>query len=130
MEYEFILRIFTAALLGGLIGLEREWRAKESGFRTHLLVALGSGTGGQRYWFHWCRYHHFPQVRKCRQRTDDCCRSVGYGSHRTGLRWWHVCALRRQYIDGTGGIGSIQLLPPQVRQASQRISLIFTGSNL
>ena len=42
MEYEFILRIFCAAVLGGLIGLEREWRAKEAGFRTHFLVALGS----------------------------------------------------------------------------------------
>ena len=42
MEYEFILRIFIAALLGGLIGLEREYRAKEAGFRTHFLVALGS----------------------------------------------------------------------------------------
>ena len=42
MEQEFILRIFVAALLGGLIGLEREWRAKEAGFRTHFLVALGS----------------------------------------------------------------------------------------
>ena len=42
IEYDFILRIFVAALLGGLIGLEREWRAKEAGFRTHFLVALGS----------------------------------------------------------------------------------------
>ena len=42
LEYEFILRIFCAAILGGLIGLEREYRAKEAGFRTHFLVALGS----------------------------------------------------------------------------------------
>ena len=42
MEYDFILRIFCAAILGGLIGLEREWRAKEAGLRTHFLVALGS----------------------------------------------------------------------------------------
>ena len=42
MEYEFILRIFCAALLGGVIGLEREYRAKEAGLRTHFLVALGS----------------------------------------------------------------------------------------
>lgn len=42
MEYEFILRIFCAAVLGGMIGLEREYRAKEAGFRTHFLVALGS----------------------------------------------------------------------------------------
>ena len=42
MTYDFILRILIAALLGGLIGLEREYRAKEAGFRTHFLVALGS----------------------------------------------------------------------------------------
>ncbi|MBR6843207.1 MAG: MgtC/SapB family protein [Prevotella sp.] len=42
MELDFILRIFVAALLGGAIGLEREYRAKEAGFRTHFLVALGS----------------------------------------------------------------------------------------
>ena len=39
---ELILRIVVAALLGGFIGLEREYRAKEAGFRTHFLVALGS----------------------------------------------------------------------------------------
>ena len=42
MELDFILRIFVAALLGGAIGLEREYRSKEAGFRTHFLVALGS----------------------------------------------------------------------------------------
>ena len=42
MQLELITRIFVAALLGGAIGLEREYRAKEAGFRTHFLVALGS----------------------------------------------------------------------------------------
>lgn len=42
MEYEHLLRIFVAALLGGVIGLEREYRSKMAGFRTHFLVALGS----------------------------------------------------------------------------------------
>ena len=42
MTWEFILRIFVAALLGGAIGLEREYRSKEAGMRTHFLVALGS----------------------------------------------------------------------------------------
>lgn len=42
MTTEFILRLFIAAMLGGIIGLEREYRAKEAGFRTHFLVALGS----------------------------------------------------------------------------------------
>lgn len=39
---EYIIRLAVAALLGGIIGLEREYRAKEAGFRTHFLVALGS----------------------------------------------------------------------------------------
>ena len=43
MTSEFILRIFIAGLLGGAIGLEREYRAKEAGLRTHFLVGLGSG---------------------------------------------------------------------------------------
>ena len=43
ITYDFVLRLFVAAMLGGVIGLEREYRAKEAGFRTHFLVALGSG---------------------------------------------------------------------------------------
>lgn len=42
MTTDFILRITIAAVLGGIIGLEREYRSKEAGFRTHFLVALGS----------------------------------------------------------------------------------------
>ena len=42
MTYEFIFRVFTAAILGGVIGFEREYRAKEAGLRTHFLVAMGS----------------------------------------------------------------------------------------
>ncbi|MBQ7571248.1 MAG: MgtC/SapB family protein [Bacteroidaceae bacterium] len=38
----FLLRILVAALLGGAIGMERGFRAKEAGFRTHFLVALGA----------------------------------------------------------------------------------------
>lgn len=39
---DFIFRVFVAALLGGIIGFEREYRAKEAGLRTHFLVAMGS----------------------------------------------------------------------------------------
>ena len=39
---EFIFRVFVAALLGGMIGFEREYCAKEAGLRTHFLVAMGS----------------------------------------------------------------------------------------
>lgn len=42
MTLELLQRIVCAAMLGGLIGLEREYRAKEAGFRTHFLVGLGA----------------------------------------------------------------------------------------
>lgn len=42
MEGTLILRLTVAALLGGIIGFDREYRAKEAGLRTHFLVALGS----------------------------------------------------------------------------------------
>jgi putative Mg2+ transporter-C (MgtC) family protein len=37
-----LLRVVVAAGLGGAVGLERELREREAGFRTHLLVSVGS----------------------------------------------------------------------------------------
>ena len=42
IDWNLILRLLLAGVMGGLIGLERELRAKEAGFRTHFIVALGS----------------------------------------------------------------------------------------
>lgn len=39
---EVLLRLFVAAVLGAAIGLEREWRERQAGLRTHLLVCVGS----------------------------------------------------------------------------------------
>ena len=39
---ESLLRLALAAVLGGLIGAERELRERQAGLRTHLLVAVGS----------------------------------------------------------------------------------------
>ena len=41
-EWVIIGRLALAALLGLLIGIERTYRAKTAGMRTHFLVALGS----------------------------------------------------------------------------------------
>ena len=38
----WMLRIFLAAVLGGIIGTERSRRQKEAGIRTHVIVAIGS----------------------------------------------------------------------------------------
>jgi putative Mg2+ transporter-C (MgtC) family protein len=42
LEVELVLRLVGAAVLGGAVGLERETRDQPAGFRTHILVALGS----------------------------------------------------------------------------------------
>ena len=39
---EATLRIVIAAALGGAVGIERELREHDAGFRTHMLVAIGS----------------------------------------------------------------------------------------
>ena len=42
MEIEIILKILLSALLGGIIGLEREISHREAGLRTTMLIAVGS----------------------------------------------------------------------------------------
>lgn len=39
---EAILRLLLAAAVGGLVGIEREVRGRQAGFRTNLLVCVGS----------------------------------------------------------------------------------------
>jgi putative Mg2+ transporter-C (MgtC) family protein len=39
---EALVRLALAAVLGGAVGLEREYRQKPAGLRTNMLIALGS----------------------------------------------------------------------------------------
>ena len=41
-DYELIWRLVLSALLGGLLGLEREAHGRAAGLRTHILVSVGS----------------------------------------------------------------------------------------
>jgi putative Mg2+ transporter-C (MgtC) family protein len=41
-DLELIQRLLLAALLGALLGFEREWRQKFAGLRTNILIAIGS----------------------------------------------------------------------------------------
>jgi putative Mg2+ transporter-C (MgtC) family protein len=41
-QTQMIIRLMLAALLGGIIGVEREINSKAAGFRTHILVCIGS----------------------------------------------------------------------------------------
>lgn len=39
---DFIYRLLMAMLVGGLVGLEREWSNKSAGLKTNMLVAIGA----------------------------------------------------------------------------------------
>ncbi len=41
-DFELIKRLCLSALLGGILGLEREYRHKDAGLRTNILIAMGS----------------------------------------------------------------------------------------
>ena len=42
IESSVLLRLILAVLLGGVIGMEREMHGRPAGFRTHIVVCLGS----------------------------------------------------------------------------------------
>ena len=105
MEYEFILRIFVAALLGGLIGLEREYRAKEAGFRTHFLVALGSAL------FMIVSAYGFADVP---MRGD-------------GAMRWDVSRIAAQVVSGIGFIGAGTII---FRKQENMVSGLTTAAGL
>lgn len=41
-HWELALRVVLAVVVGGLVGLEREWSNRAAGFRTHILVCVGA----------------------------------------------------------------------------------------
>jgi putative Mg2+ transporter-C (MgtC) family protein len=41
-ELHLLVQVGVAALLGGILGMEREWAGKEAGIRTNMLVAAGA----------------------------------------------------------------------------------------
>lgn len=40
--WQSMVQVLVAALLGGLIGIEREWRGRDAGLRTNMLIAMGA----------------------------------------------------------------------------------------
>ncbi len=42
MDYEILGRFLLAALWGGIVGIEREYRNKSAGFRTMIMISIGS----------------------------------------------------------------------------------------
>ncbi len=41
-EFELLLRLLAAVIVGGVIGMDRAYRGRAAGFRTHILVCMAS----------------------------------------------------------------------------------------
>ena len=41
-DFEAVQRLLLGAVLGGVLGIEREWRQKDAGLRTNILITLGA----------------------------------------------------------------------------------------
>lgn len=45
-QFDIIVKLFLAAILGGLIGFERELDKRPAGLRTHILICVGAALFG------------------------------------------------------------------------------------
>lgn len=102
-ELDFLLRLLCATILGGIIGLEREYRSKEAGFRTHFLVALGSAL------FMIVSAHGFSDAM-----YDE-------------LHRWDVSRVAAQVVSGIGFIGAGTII---FRKTENMVSGLTTAAGL
>ena len=63
--YELFVRLALACFLGGIIGFEREKTRHPAGFRTHILVCVGSAL------VMVCNIYMFEQYKGCLLYTSD-----------------------------------------------------------
>lgn len=135
LNVDFMLRLLVAGILGAIIGLDREYRAKEAGYRTHFLVSLGSALimivsqyGFQeiikensvtldpsrvaaqvvsRHRIYRCGNHYSTETN--RPRTDYSRRYMGHSRHRSGSRRRNVRHRHSHYRADSDRTGTTQL---------------------
>ena len=127
LDFDFVLRLLVAGILGAIIGLDREYRAKEAGYRTHFLVSLGSALIMivSQYGFQDIIKENSVSLDPSRvaaqvvsgigfiaktncQGADYCCRNMGYSRHRSGGWSRNVCNKYSRYPAHSGWIGTAQ----------------------
>ena len=58
------LRMLLAVVCGGLIGLEREYKRRPAGFRTHILICLGAAMTTLTSQFLYLNLHYYTDTRR------------------------------------------------------------------
>ena len=56
------LRMLLSVLCGGLIGIEREYKRRPAGFRTHILICLGAAMVSLTSQFLFLNMHYYLDV--------------------------------------------------------------------
>ena len=56
------LRMLLAVICGGLIGLEREFKRRPAGFRTHILICLGAAITTLTSQFLYLYMHYYTDM--------------------------------------------------------------------
>ena len=73
-------RMLLAVFCGALIGIEREFKRRPAGFRTHILICLGAAMTTMTSQFR--SWHDYCYKEPARKGANDSCRSLGYGNRR------------------------------------------------
>ena len=125
LNVDFMLRLLVAGILGAIIGLDREYRAKEAGYRTHFLVSLGSALIMivSQYGFQEIIKENSVTLDPSRVAaqvvsgigfigagwTDHSRRHMGYSRHRSGSRCGNVHHRHSHYRTDSDRTGTAQL---------------------
>ena len=68
------MRLLLATLCGGLIGMEREFKRRPAGFRTHILICLGAAMPTLTSQYLYLNMHYYTDMA------------------RLGAQWWRASA--------------------------------------
>lgn len=60
--YSAAFRLFLAVICGGIIGLEREFKRRPAGFRTHILICLGAALTTLTSQFLYLYMHYYTDM--------------------------------------------------------------------
>lgn len=74
------LRMLLSVLCGGLIGIEREYKRRPAGFRTHILICLGAAMVSLTSQFLFLNMHYYLDVSRMSASVTAGIGFIGAGS--------------------------------------------------
>jgi len=86
-----VLRLLLAFVCGGLIGLEREFKRRAAGFRTHILICLGAAVASLTSQFLFLELHYATDVARLGAQVVAGIGFIGAGA---------ILVTRRQRVKG------------------------------